>query len=195
MYLQCILSCFSHVAKPVDHELSVDYVPTIFVYTKHVGDIKARNDDGMKRLDRRSHVIDTVADKENVEPACEPQENIAQRRITTESRDGSCSLLQEEEVDEAVVLCQETGMQTVAVETHEAATQADMPEETPQVSMIQYVPVEVSRSPSPRCSTGVHIIRDDNKATKFYTGLASCYIAVSVPSFLLDHILSQTQAS
>ena len=178
MYLQCILSCFSHVAKPVDHELSVDYVPTIFVYTKHVGDIKkARNDDGMKRLDRRSHVIDTVADKENVEPACEPQENMQQEHSDESLLNqemGAAQLLQEEEVDEAVVLCQETGMQTVAVETHEAATQADMPEETPQVSMIQYAPVEVSRSPSPRCSTGVHIIRDDNKATKFYTGLASC---------------------
>ena len=90
----------------MDSENDVDYVPTVFVYAKQVGEVKkARNAERASRADKRRRLTETMqADKENQETAAE-----------------GLVLLQEAQFTHQV------GTQTASVGKHDASIQAALP--------------------------------------------------------------------
>ena len=152
-----------YIGKPVDNEEHVDYVPTLFKYTRQPLSSIKRREERQNRIDKRRQVAEAAeSEKEN-------QENAAE-----------ALLLLQDSLIQVHVDCE---TQTGQPETKEAATQASslpsMP--TPLTPAICYVPVE-SRAKSTVFTS--ELLSGNDDGLKFYTGLPSWKVFNHLVSFL-----------
>ena len=154
----------------------VDYVPTVFVYTKKVDTLKqAQKEERERRLEHRRALVG----KENQPVAEDPQGDIANDGPTHDV----CTQTSDSE------LC-DIGTQSTNSDQHDAISPGtngqqallQQPLQVNNMSMVCYVPVKSQSPGHPRF--GCDIIKENDDATKFYTSLSSWALFQFLLSYL-----------
>ena len=138
----------------------MDYVPTVFAYTKQREETRRQTEERQRRIDRRRQVAESV-ELESNEEDCNAAEGPEQTFSTTDAE-----------------------TQTLQTTKEDATTQASFVPDNSIASspVVYYVPVESGHSQA--AGFGSRIVEGNDEATKFYTGLPSWKVFQHLVAFL-----------
>ena len=166
----------------MDIRSHVDYIPSVFGYTKRPeseGSVRQR-EERQKRVDKRRRVPEeTEHDEGNYEDLgnlSDHQDNEEWETVDVGTQTESCLMV-------------DGDVQTSRTETTEATTQASFVPTTPTTPIVCYVPVE-SQVESTTTTFTSELLKDNDEMTKFYTGLPSwkvfhhlvCFLSTCCPA-------------